>query len=696
MILLFCVYLLKPCKNLLTVRTKRTIKSYINFFLVIYLMTSLVYLMTTCSEKLPNPIVSSPNENVNIAFSLVDGKMYYSVLKDGELIIDQSQLGIALNQDENLESNFIIKNVLFSSFDETWEQPWGEEIFVRNNYNEMTVELQETIGKQRLLSVVFRAFDDGIGFRYIFPEQENLTAFEIDEELTQFKLTDNHDAWWIPASSSYNYEALYQKSPINQLDSVCVPLTIETSTGKFIAIHEANLTDYAGMNLKSNGATTLTTGLAPWSTGVKVYAQTPFVSPWRTVIIADNLDELVNSRIMLNLNEPCKIEDTSWIHPSKYIGIWWGMHLNKYSWGQGATHGATTENMKKYIDFAAENKIHAVLAEGWNLGWDGEWYKNGEAFHFNKPCPDFDLDELSKYSSMKGIDIIGHHETAGSTVNYEKQLDSAFSFAKRYGIRTVKTGYVTQLFDNKEHHNSQYGVRHYRKVVETAAKHQIAINNHEPIMPTGLHRTYPNLMTQEGIRGQEFNAWDENGGNPPSHTCTLPFTRGLAGPMDYTPGVFNFNIPHPKAKVQSTIANQLALYVVLYSPLQMACDLPENYEKYPHLFQFIKDVPTDWQATKVLDSSIGNYATIARKDKHSEDWYIGCITNEEPRKLTISLDFLSPETQYIAQIYSDGENADWACNPTDCAIRELNVNADSSLNIQLAAAGGQAIRIIKK
>ena len=395
---------------------------------------------------------------------------------------------------------------------------------------------------------------------------------------------------------------------------------------------------------------------------------------------------------MLNLNEPSKIEDTSWIRPGKYIGIWWSMHLFQETWAQGPEHGATTENMMRYIDFAAENGIRGVLAEGWNVGWDGAWTKNTDRISFTEPYPDFDIARIAEYAASKGVELIGHHETGANTKNYEAQMEEAFAFYRKYGVHVVKTGYVNVLMDGKELHDSQYGVRHYRRVIETAARYGICIDNHEPVMPTGLERTWPNLMTQEGVRGQEYNAWSPDGGNPPEHTTVLPFLRGLAGPMDYTFGTFDFSNPvSPFARVQSTVARELAHYVVIYSPLQMASDLPENYAGKP-AFAFIRDVPTDWERTVVPQAVIGDYCVFARQERDGEDWYLGAVTDEEPRTVEVALSFLTPGRKYTAQIYADGEGADWKTNPYAVEITEREVGADDRLTIRMASGGGCAVR----
>ncbi|MDR2840467.1 MAG: glycoside hydrolase family 97 protein [Paludibacter sp.] len=663
------------------------------------LTLAVLLLMFSCGKNDKNVLtLKSPDGKTAVTFTLDEGKAYYSVSKSGERILNPSRLGFMLTDNDSLCANFEIIGTKTDSKDETWQQVWGEEIDVRNHYNELIVNLQEKTGKKRLLNIIFRTFDDGIGFRYDFPRQENLTEFEIADELTEFALA-NDDSIWSQHLFDRDYEQLYTKRKISEIaDTVSTPVTIETADGRYIAIHEAELVDFAKMNLylpltsANSRSGKLKADLTPWSSGIKVYAHTPFVSPWRTIILADNLNDLVNSRLMLNLNESCKIIDTQWITPTKYIGIWWGMHLEKYSWVQGAKHGATTENMKQYIDFAAANGFGGVLVEGWNIGWEGYMVGNGEFFRFAQPYPDFDIEEVSSYAADKGVEMIGHNETAGAITNYENQLDSAFRFANKYGIHSIKTGYVNPLLDGKERHSSQYGVRHYRKVVETAAKFQVMIDTHEPIMPTGWQRTYPNLMSQEGTRGQEWDAWSTDGGNPPEHSTILPFTRALAGPIDFTPGTFNFTNPvHPQTRVQTTIAKQLALYVVIYSPLQMASDLPENYENCPN-FEFIRIVPVDWQKSIILDGKIGDFVVTARKDKHSDDWYLGAITDENARNLKLQLNFLDKDKKYTAKIFGDAPDADWKTKPSAVEITETEIDANSVLDLHLATSGGAAIQ----
>lgn len=655
---------------------------------------SLLLLITGCTEK-QIAIVNSPDGNIRLEAQLVNGKFYYSVNYKSQTVIDKSLLGFIL-QDSDFYQDFRIDNIQNSSFSEVWNQPWGEDLTADNTYNEMVVKLTEKSKLKRTLYVVFRAFDDGIGFRYHFPKLENPDEFVIMDELTEFNLKQGGKAWSIPAYTEY-YEGLYKATDVNQLSTVCTPLTIEVNDSLFMTIHEANLTDYAAMNLTPvNKTNLLKAELTPWSTGEKVFAKSCSYSPWRTVIIVDKPGDLLLSRLMLNLNEPNKITDTSWIQPGRYIGIWWGMHMEKYTWGQGPKHGATTENTKRYLDFAAKHGFSGVLVEGWNYGWDGDWSQNGDQFSFTQPYPDFNLEELSKYATIRNTRLIGHHETGGATLNYEAQLDSAFSLYQRYGVNAVKTGYVNPLLDKKEYHSSQYGVRHFRKVIETAAKYRIMIDNHEPVMPTGLQRTYPNLMTQEGVRGQEYNAWSADGGNPPEHTTIIPFTRGLAGPIDFTPGIFNFENPvFPNTRPRTTIAKQLALSVVLFSPLQMAADMIENYEDKPE-FEFITSCPTSWAETVVPEAQIGQYVTIARKDRESDNWFIGSITNADERTMNISLSFLEDGISYKAKIFRDGPDTHYETNPYPVTIEEMDVTSETQLNIKQAAGGGTAIMIMQK
>jgi len=661
------------------------------------LLTALIaFLASACNNK-KEVIhqVQSPDGKIKVSVFLKSGQLLYSANKESIELISSSKLGFILKDGTTLGNNMKIVSAEKNTFNETWEQPWGEKRLIENRYEELMLSLIEKDGKRRNLNVVFRVFNDGIGFRYQIPEQAKLDSFVIMDELTEFALATIDKAWWTTAYKGEYYENITKLSPVNEInDTVTVPLTIETKSGKYLAIHEANLTDYAAMNLYCTGTSTLKCDLTPWSTGEKVFAKTPFNSPWRTVIIGDKPGDLITSYLELNLNEPCKIADISWIKPSRYVGIWWGMHMEKYTWYMGPKHGATTQNTMKYIDFAAKHGFGGVLVEGWNQGWENDWTKEGDRFSFTQPYPDFDIEKVTDYAASKGVKLIGHHETGGATINYEKQMEDAFSFYQKLGVSCVKTGYVGSRLDGKERHSSQYGVRHFRKVIETAAKYHIMIDNHEPVMPTGLRRTYPNMMTGEGMRGQEYNAWSRDGGNPTEHTTILPFTRGLAGPMDYTPGVFKFENPvNPNTKVKTTLAHQLALYLVLYSPHQMACDLPENYEGNPAL-KFIETVPVNWDVTKVIDSKIGDYIITARKDRDSNNWYLGAITDENSREFDIDLSFLDKEKIYVATIYKDGDNANWETNPTSVSIEKLKIGASEHLNVKLAQGGGIAISFV--
>jgi alpha-glucosidase len=663
-------------------------------YLLIVLSLIFIPFVIGCSQ--PDSIISSPDGKLTLKFQLdKDGIPYYSLAGRENPIIQPSKLGFEFENMEPLKSDFEIVNVVIDSLDQAWIQPWGQFKKVRNNHKEMVVELREKGGEKRLLNVVFRLFNDGLGFRYVFPRQEKVDSLVISNELTQFVFPEEHQVWWAPVHSENSYyESFYRKSPVNETDTINTPATFETNSGYYLAIHEANLTDYASMTLRLEGQNQYQSELVPWADGVKVYGKAPFKTPWRTIIVGTNPGQLALSNLTLNLNEPSALEDVSWIEPTKYIGIWWGMHLEKYTWGQGPRHGATTEHTKRYIDFAAEHGFGGVLVEGWNVGWDGNWPENGDLFNFTTSYPDFDLEEVCKYGAKKNVRIIGHHETAGGVSNYEEQLEDAFALYHKNGVNAVKTGYVNKYLDGKEWHDGQFGVRHYRNVIETAAKYKIMIDNHEPVKGTGLERTYPNLMTQEGGRGQEYNAWSPDGGNTPSHTTVVPFTRMLAGPFDFTPGIFDFHYETAsRARPQTTLAKQLALYVIIFSPLQMAADLPGNYKGNP-AFQFVKDVPCNWSDSRVLNAVIGKFVTIARKDYDSEEWYLGSITNEAGREINVNLSFLDEGRNYKAQTYMDADSAHYKTSPEKIVIDEKVVDGSSNMKLLLAPGGGTAIRFI--
>ena len=661
--------------------------------IAIQLVIMLFGLQSNASE-----IVYSPDGRLMLTAELKNGVPQYSLKRDNEIILKPSCLGFTLSDGAFCDSFKLLKAARDSK-DEMWLQPWGEVDSIRNNYNELTLSLQEKKGLRRRLNIVFRIFNDGIGFRYEFPKQRNLEEFQIMDELTEFAMPSDAKAWSQPTNGTKYYEALYTCEYVSQKDTVSTPMTIEVSSNLYMAIHEANLTNYASLNLSprksTDGSPVLTTALTPWQNGVKVYAKAPCVTPWRTVTVTDTPGDLITSYIALNLNEPCEFDDVSWIEPGRYVGIWWGMHMKAYTWEQGPKHGATTENTMRYIDFAAKHGFKGVLVEGWNYGWDNDWTVNGHEFDFLKPYPDYDLKKLQEYALSKGVRLIAHNETGGAAENYETQLEEAFSFYSELGINCIKTGYVNPLLDNKELQHSQYGINHYRKVLETAARHKIMVVNHEPAMPSGLRRTFPNMMSGEGMRGQEYNAWSDDGGNPPYHICILPFTRGLAGPMDFTPGIFNFeNKAVPGTHPQTTIAKQLAEYVVIYSPLQMAADMIENYENHPAL-SFIESCPTNWSKTVVPIAEIGKHVTIARKDRDSDNWFIGSVTDENPREISLPLDFLDSEASYRMTIYEDGPGADYKTDPYPLNIRQSTVTSKSQIKIKMAPGGGAAIRLIK-
>lgn len=636
--------------------------------------------------------ITSPDGKIAVTVGLDKNRPCYTVDYDNRRIVATSHLGLVIDH-TTLGDNMKIASHATEGADYTWYQPWGEEDSVRNHCNELSVNFRERAGQRRAMTVVFRVFDDGIGFRYIIPDPKGGAEYEIDDELTEITLAHDAQAWSIPTNRTEYFEGIYKRELVSEKDTVCTPLTIEFEPSTFLAIHEAALEDYASINLTprpaEGGAVTLLTALTPWQSGVKVYAQGEKRSPWRTIIISPTATGLMTSRLMLNLNEPSRIDDTSWIEPGRYIGVWWSIHKKQNTWEMGERHGATTDNVKRYIDFAALHGFSGVLAEGWNPGW-GE----GETITYLRAYPDFDIDEVCRYARSKGVRFIGHMESWGNTQIIEKEMDAAFKWFNSLGINAVKTGYVGHLFDGKELAKSQYGIRHYRKVIETASKYHIMIDNHEPAMPTGIQRTWPNLMTQEGVRGQEYNAWDVRGGNPPAHTATLPFTRCLAGPTDFTPAIFNFSEVVPGTHPHSTLAKQLGEFVVIYSPLQMAADAIESYEGQPAL-TFIESCPTTWSRTVVPCGEIGKYVAVARKERGGDRWFMGCLTDEDARSLSIDLSFLDADAGYRAVIYEDGIDADYARNPYPMNIRQIEVTSADTLTLHLARSGGAAIRFEK-
>jgi alpha-glucosidase len=649
--------------------------------------------------------VESPNGRNAVTIEIREGGLFYSVNRDDRAILLPSRLGFEFQGVPPIRDGLRLTGSTARTVDTVWTQPWGEVARVRDHHNERRISVSEVAARGRQLVVVFRVFNDGVGFRYEFPEQAGLGEFAITQELTEFALADDARAWWIPSNRPRldRSEMLYSSSPVSVVDSVQTPLTMETRDRRtFIVIHEADLGDYARMFLAGRGMEnrTLRAALAPWADGIKVRGRTPFVTPWRTIQLADRATELAPALLGLNLNPPNVLPSTEWIKPMKYVGIWWGMHVGTMTWSSGPKHGATTDNTKRYIDFAAANGLGGVLVEGWNVGWDGDWIANRNAFSFTQPYPDYDLRELAAYAKQKGVKLIAHNETSGGIENYERQMDSAFALYRSLGIDAIKSGYVTDTVGGGHSHYSQFAVRHHRKVIETAAKYGIMLDVHEPIHDTGERRTWPNMMTREGARGQEYNAWGGEGGNPPEHETILFFTRMLSGPMDFTPGVFDILIERgtgrprraDEPRIRTTLAKQLALYLVLYSPMQMAADLPENYERQP-AFQFIRDVAVDWDTTRVIDGRIGDYVVVARKARGSQEWFIGAITDEEARTFTVPLSFLPRGRSYVAEIYADGPGAHWLTNPLPIAISRRAVTSASALRLVLAPGGGQAIRI---
>lgn len=653
--------------------------------------------------------VSSPDGQTRVSFSIDEksGLAQYCVDKAGQSVLLPSALGFVIAADEeaepiNLRCGFKLVKSSTASHNETWETTWGEEQFITDSHNELTLHLQHESGI--LMDVIFRVFNDGFAFRYAFPEQDNLKSFVVLDEGTEYRFAKEPTAWSIPWRTEY-YEAIYEPAPLCSKDTMCDPVTLQWADGSYGYLHEAQLVDYPAQNFYvADGA--VRTYLTPWrrddrDIAVRAYEAAPFCTPWRMLILTPCLADLCASRIMLNLNDPCRIEDTSWIRPMKFIGIWWGMHLKTMTWRQSPIHGATTANMERYLQFAADHNIQGVLAEGWNKGWEGyEGVWPDERFSFVTPYSDYDIEYLSNFAKEHGVEIVCHHETSGQAGQYQNEMAEAYDYMHAHGITAVKTGYVAPIIttlDGHQYNRSQSGVRHYRAVIETAAEHHVCIDNHEPVMPTGLQRTYPNLMTQEGIRGQEWNAWAADGGSPAAHVCTLPFTRMLAGPADYTPGVFDFSNPvQPNTRVHATIANQLGLFVTMYSPLQMACDLPESYMKHPDAFRFIEDVACDWKQSRLLGGEIGEFVVFAREDRHSDRWFVGATTNDDPRTFELSFSFLPAGQSFKATLYRDAEDADWKTNPYAYVIEELDVTSETVLPIYMASGGGFAISLVKE
>ena len=676
---------------------------------------------------------TSPDGNVVLSFSLkADGTPTYKMTYKGKPVINESTLGFTLKKDEPLTNHFKVVSDSKSTFKETWKPVWGEEKEILNHYNELLVQLKQD-KTNRLMNIRFRVYNEGIGFRYEFPTQKELTYFVIAEENTQFAMTGDHTAWWIPGdydTQEYDYNesklseirGLMKQSMTDNVSQyvfsptgVQTSLMMKTKDGLYINLHEAALVDYALMNLNLDDKNFIfQSWLTPDAKGDKGYLYTPTKTPWRTVMVSDDARNILASRLILNLNDPCALADTSWIKPVKYIGVWWEMITGKSSWAYtddlptikldevdytkvkpNGTHAANNDKVRHYIDFAAKHGFDQVLVEGWNVGWE-DWFghRKDYVFDFVTPYPDFDIKALNDYAHAKGVKLMMHHETSGSTRNYERHMKAAYELMNKYGYNSVKSGYVGDILPIGEHHYSQSTINHYLYAIKEAAKHKIMLNAHEAVRPTGLCRTYPNLIGNESARGTEYEAF---GGNKPFHTTILPFTRLQGGPMDYTPGILETEVknvnPNNTSQVRSTLAKQLALYVTMYSPLQMAADLPENYERFADAFQFIKDVPVDWQESVYLEAEPGRYITVARKDKHSDNWYIGNTSNENGHTSELLLNFLDKNKKYEATIYADAKNADWQTNPKAYTITKQKVNAKTKLKLTAAKGGGYAISI---
>ena len=812
---------MKPNVNsLLTHILKRS--KFIKFFLVIILISSL-----GCGNIFYQIDVKSPDNKNTFILHNEEGKLYYKLNRNKKKLISKSQLGIKFKNGLSLIDDFKYVEAKSNTVDQTWEQPWGEQKLIRNNFNEAIVSFESTSETNKQIDIIIRAYNDGIAFRYNVKKVGETKELTITDEITEFDFVEDAKSWWIKAYDPNRYEQLYTESSISEIDTVHTPLTMKFDDGTHVSIHEASLINYSSMQIAGTNSTKLHCDLAPWANGDKVRTSVPFKTPWRTIKVTDSAQDLVSSFLNLNCNPPNELTDVSWINPSKYIGIWWGMITGKWTWGEGFRHGATNERGKKYIDFAAKHGFDEVLIEGISSGFTGLFPGDTVTTSYTKTTPDFDLDEIQNYAKSKGVSLQAYHETSASTLNYMAQADDAYAIMKKIGMQKAKIGHVGTMMDKVEYHYGQHAVNYYREVIKKAAKYNVAVNFHEPVKDTGERRTYPNILTREGARGMEYNAWG-NGGNPVNHTLILPFTRMLESPMDFTPGIFdllyekldnnsideipvkisffdqgngftnvrykggesfwqtkpmslehkienkdttyiwtitemmkpgvwdwgiaahdiatdnnntwipgkinmgnrsikiskngkitgdisitipNLGLDHNEKfrasnedlneigtnvfgktqRVNTTLAKQLAYYLVLYSPMQMASDFIENYKDQPAL-QFIKDVPVDWELTKVVNAEIGEFITIARKDKDSKDWYLGSITNEIERDFLIPTNFLEPNKKYIATIYKDGENADWETNPYDLSIEQIHFSSDSILNLKLAPGGGTAIR----
>lgn len=658
------------------------------------------------AQQAPAPVTAtSPDGSITLTVTTDnDARPTWSLSRKGKLLIAPSKLGFLMADRVGLQRGFRIEGSETARADSRWEQPWGERRFVRDHHNELLVRFrQHESWGGHAMNVRFRLFDDGIGFRYELPEQEGLSTAHITDEITEFDIAPEGTAWWIAGGEWNRYEQVYQQTPIGAVSTAHTPITMRLEDGTHLAFHEAALVDYAGMWLKRVEGRKFRATLAPSSRGARVVRDLPFATPWRTIRITDDAAGLVESNLELNLNEPNKLGDVSWVKPMKYIGIWWGMIRGPWSWAEGPNHGATTERTKEYIDFAAKHGFGGVLVEGWNKGWNSNWFGHGDAYSFTEAYPDFDLKAVTDYARKKGVTLIGHHETGGNIAVYEAQLEEAMKLYGKLGVKAVKTGYVADAggiiapgaapgSKVMEWHDGQRQVQHHQKVVETAAKYKVAVNPHEPVKDTGLRRTYPNWVAREGARGMEYNAWGAFANNP-DHEPTLVYTRMLSGPMDYTPGVFSLKGAED-VPMTSTLAKQLGLYLAIYSPIQMAADFIENLEAHPRELAFVKQVPTDWAESRLIAGAVGDYAIFARKDRASADWYVGGVNDGTQRTLTLSFDFLEPGKTYTATVWKDGDGATYLTDARrNIAYDTVKVKKGDTYTLWLAPGGGAAMRI---
>ncbi|MBQ2660248.1 glycoside hydrolase family 97 protein [Candidatus Saccharibacteria bacterium] len=637
--------------------------------------------------------ILSPNKKIVCQFSLKQGHLFYAVTKNDKALVKESRLGLKLRDEEKFGENLSLVRVRERSFDETWETVWGEEREIRNRYNEKIFYLAENSGKKRLLTIKFRVFDDGVAFCYEIPPQPSFSRAVIEDELTEFRIDPNSEAWRIPAFLPDRYEYDYEKERVFELEEpVHTPITVENLDGTLLSIHEAKLFNYGEMTLKLDEWKALKAEITPLSDGAKAYVDLPFSTPWRVIMIAENVKDLVLNRMVLNLNDPPRT-DFSWVKPIKFLGIWWAMYVGEWTWATGERHGATTEHALEYLKSCKRLGMDGLLVEGWNGGWEGDWLQNGATTDFLAPTADFNIETVARFAKENKLEMVGHHETVGFVDNYEKQLEKSYRFYHELGVNYVKTGYAGSMMTihgKREWHHSQLGVRHYQKSVEMAAKYHICIDMHEPIKGTGIERTFPNLLTREGARGQEY----EGGALSPSHATILPFTRLLASGMDYTSGIFD--ITNTTKRIATTLARQLAYFVTIPSGMQMAADRPRFYEKeYPDVFKFIRDVPVNWEKTVPVMGKIGEYYVVARQERGGEDWFVGGVTNEAAKKLRFPLDFLDDD-EYLAEVYCDAEDAHFRDNPLAIKIEHWTVGKKTILEMFLAAGGGFAIRLSKK